>query len=91
VGVSPALKLDARQAAQLVGLGEQFLAATDQTPTAPASSATKNTSGDVASDSWISAQEANDEKFRVFFGYAAFNAQQILRYQQQHPAPQAGR
>ena len=95
VGYNPALKLNPRQVAQMVQMGQTFLAATAAAPSAAPSPASVDTASaapaDAVSQAWIDAQQASDERFRVMFGYAAFNAQQILRYQQEHPAPQAVR
>ena len=95
VGYNPALKLNPRQVTQMVQMGQAFLAATAATPEAAPSSASVDTASAspaaAVSPAWIAAQEASDERFRAIFGYEAFNAQQILRYQQDHPAPQAVR
>lgn len=95
VGLSPSLNLDARQAAQLVRLGEEFLAETDETlVTTPSSAATPTSTQTAPAENharWLSAQEMSDQRFKSFFGYAAFNAQQILRSRQEYQAQQVGR
>ena len=95
VGYNPALKLNPRQVAQVVRLGQVFLAETAATPAAAPSSASVDTASaspaDVVSPAWIAAQEASDERFKMMFGYAAFNAQQILRSRQEYQAQQTGR
>ena len=95
VGYNPALKLNPQQVTHMVQMGQAFLAATAATPEATPSSASVDTAvsspAAAVSPAWIAAQEESDERFRAMFGYEAFNAQQILRYQQDHPAPQTVR
>ncbi len=86
VGFNPALKLNPQQVAQLVQLGQAFLAVTDATPSVPQSSSpveiSTKTPSTSARSGWLSAQSESDQLFRAMFGYSAFNAQLLLRAQQ---------
>lgn len=92
MGFNPALKLSAQQIEQFAKLGQEFLAATNDEDVAAGSADPTSPVAKAGFDArWRSAQQKSDDQFKLLFGYAAFNSQQILRAQQEYQDRQAGK